>query len=346
MNLRRRFQRSALAIVVVGVLAQRGTARAQSSAEKAALAQGLFESAAQLLTAQKYAEACPKLEESQALDPSIVTQFYLAICYENTGRPTSAWSLFLDVAAAARADGNAVRESTSRARIAALEPRLPRISVVVPAPSVVPGLEIRRDDVVLKQVAWGASVPVDFGVHTIGATAPGKAPWATTVRIDALDQKLEVVLPPLRDAGAKAFAGVTPAPRAGPPPAAVPAPVQERARPGAAQRTAAIVTGSLGVAGIATGSALGIMAVSRWKDAEAKCPTRTFCSTEAHDLSVKTLGLATGSTIAFAVGGAALVGAVVLWRTAPSRKAASSTGLRVLPIAFADGAGALVVGAL
>jgi hypothetical protein len=151
------------------------------------------------------------------------------------------------------------------------------------------------------------------------------------VRIVNLGQKIEVTVPPLRDAGAKADIGVAPAPSGGP--------LSDRAaatgaKPSAAQRTAAIAIGSVGLAGVAAGGALGLLAMSTWSAAEAKCPTHTTCSKEAHDLSTKTLGLAKGSTIAFAAGGAVVAGAVVLWLTAPSSSStpARPASLRLSPI--------------
>src|SRR5580698_2604369 len=119
------------AIVAALGIAWATEAWAQGATERAALAQGLYDAAAELIKAGKFAEACPKLEESQRLDPAMGTQFFLAGCYEKTGRPTSAWSLFLEVAGAAKAAGNTVRETTARARAAALEPRLPRLRIVV-----------------------------------------------------------------------------------------------------------------------------------------------------------------------------------------------------------------------
>ena len=51
--------------------------------------------------------------------------------------------------------------------------------------------------------------------------------------------------------------------------------------------------------------------------------------------------LATGSTVAFAVGGAAVVGGIVAWLTAPARR--PSARLRFTPVA-AGAAGAFLTG--
>ena len=86
-----------------------------------------------LMKAKNYAEACPKLAESQRLDPGIGTQFHLADCYENQGKLASAWATFLEVASLAAASNQPDREKAAKARAARLEPRLPRLTIVVPA---------------------------------------------------------------------------------------------------------------------------------------------------------------------------------------------------------------------
>src|SRR3954467_7016553 len=62
-------------------------------ADKAA-AQSLFDQGRSLMTKGQYAQACPKLAESQRLDPGLGTQFNLADCYEHLGQTASAWAGF------------------------------------------------------------------------------------------------------------------------------------------------------------------------------------------------------------------------------------------------------------
>jgi hypothetical protein len=323
-------------------LAWPGAARAQGG-DRAALAQGLYDAAAELIKAGRFAEACPKLEESQRLDPAMGTQFFLAGCYEKTGRPTSAWSQFLEVAAAAKAARNTVRENTARARAAALELQLPRLRVALGAGVAgLPGLEVSRDGQRLDRVAWDAPVPVDLGEHVVRARAPGKADWEGRITIRELGQKAEVTVPPLADAPSspRAAAPIQPGPSPDLGSEGTPAAAPPSGMPG--QRVAAIVVGSLGVAGLGAGGALGLLAKSAWHDANAGCPTHTGCSVEAHDQSTRSVSLALGSTIAFAAGGAAVATAVILFATAPSRCAAAR--IRVVPVASAGAAGAFVTG--
>ena len=334
--------------LVVGSLAWPGVTSAQSASERAATAQGLYESAVERIKAGRIDQACPKLEESQRLDPAMGTQFFLATCYEGTGRPTSAWSLFIDVAATAKAAGNTLRETTARARAAALEPRLPRMTVILAAATAaLPGLEVTRDELLVKPVVWGSPVPVDMGEHTVRATAPGKVPFELRVRITQLGQRLQVDVPPLLDGASPVNPELAPAPSDPVKPESVP---PSDPAPGApprpsfpAQRIAAVATGSVGVAGLVAGGVLGLMARWAWRRADAACPRHLACTPEAHAESARSLSLATGSTITFIGGGAAVAGGLILWLTTPASK--PSADPRVVPVVGPGVAGAMVTGA-
>jgi hypothetical protein len=306
-------------------------AGAQTSAERVATAQALYETAAALARAGRWAEACPKLEESQRLDPALGTQFHLATCYESSGRPTSAWSLFLEVAAAAKATGQTVRESTARARAAALEPRLPRITVVLSRSAAsIRDLEISRDGVTLKPVVLGTAVPVDFGSHVVRASAPNKVPWQTTAHVTELGQRIVIEVPALSSAAAGDAPAAT---------AVAAEPSSPRPAKLGAPRVAAIAIGSVGLVGIAVGSALGLTARSLWNEADAACPSHRACPIAAHDQSAKALAFAAGSTVSFAAGGGALATALVVWLASSPR---SSTA--VLPLAGPGIAGLVAAG--
>ena len=71
---------ASLALVAAG-----RPALAQSTSEKAA--QQAFDEGMKLLDQGKTADACPKLEESQRLDPAMGTQFRLAECWEKLRPP-------------------------------------------------------------------------------------------------------------------------------------------------------------------------------------------------------------------------------------------------------------------
>ena len=116
-----------------------------------AAARALFDQARSLAKEGKYTEACPKFEESQRLDPGIGTLFNLADCLEATGKTASAWSMFLEVASQAKVGGQKDREKVARDRASAIEPRLSKLTVAVVSGPQPPGLEIKRDDSVVRE---------------------------------------------------------------------------------------------------------------------------------------------------------------------------------------------------
>src|SRR4051812_42817536 len=100
-----------------------------------AAAQALFDAARELTRQGKFAEACPKFQESNRLDPGLGTRFHLADCYEQSGRVASAWATFLEVASIARSSNQAEREKVATQRAEKLQARLPRLVINVPEAS-------------------------------------------------------------------------------------------------------------------------------------------------------------------------------------------------------------------
>jgi len=157
---------------------------AQAQERDPAAAQALFDQAKGLMQQKRFAEACPKLQESNRLDPGIGTQFHLADCYEQSGRVASAWAAFLEVVSQARAAGQSDREKAAQKRADNLQARLPKLVVEIPEASKVPGLEIRRNGAAVGAAQWGTPVPVDPGEVELTATAPGKRAFKQTLRLE------------------------------------------------------------------------------------------------------------------------------------------------------------------
>src|SRR5262249_4314765 len=142
-----------------------------------AAAQALFEEARKLMNKGDFQAACPKFADSQQTDPAPGTEFNLANCYEKWGKTASAWATFKSAAASYRAHNRADWEQKARDRAAALESKLSRLTIVVPAETNVAGFEVRRDGSPVGSSEFGTAIPVDPGDHAIDATAPGKKPW-------------------------------------------------------------------------------------------------------------------------------------------------------------------------
>ncbi len=89
-----------------------------------------------------------------------------------------------------------------------------------------------------------------------------------------------------------------------------------------AQRTTALVVGGVGIAGVALGTVFGLTAISNWNRARSECTSGVSgCSQDALDLQPIVKSDATWSTVGFVVGAAGLLGAALLWWTAPKQDA-------------------------
>ena len=157
-------------VVLVAGLAFPATAWGQVPGDKAA-AQALFDEAIKLIGSRSYGEACPKLEESERLDPAMGTRFQLAQCYEAVGRTASAWAGFLELADLARAAGQEAREKTARQRAAEEEAstdrpvcRIQRAGVDT-YPNLVRAGDGNRGVLQAQDVAGGAEVVEAKGSH-------------------------------------------------------------------------------------------------------------------------------------------------------------------------------------
>jgi tetratricopeptide (TPR) repeat protein len=174
--------------VGAGVGVPRGAQAADGRAQQ--LAQALFDEGRALMAKQRWAEACPKLAESQRIDPGGGTLLNLAICHESEGKLATAKIDFDDALAVAIEDGRKDREQIARARLTAIEPKIPRISVIVPSSSDTEALEVKLDGLVLRRAAWGVATAVDPGAHVVEASAPSRAPWSTTIVVVASQKKV------------------------------------------------------------------------------------------------------------------------------------------------------------
>lgn len=305
-----------------------GSARAQE--RDPAAAQALFDAARDLMSKGHYTDACPKLVESQRLDPGIGTQFHLANCYEQSGKVASAWAMFLDVASVAGATGQRDREQAATARAARLEARLPKLTVVVPEASRKPDLEVRRDGVLVGPAQWGNAVPIDPGEHQLSVSASGKRPVSRTVEAregEAMTFEVPVLTdePETISAPVAAPAGVHTAPIA-----------TDAARPSQAEPAKAgsnalpLVLAGVGIVGIGIGTTFAILARSQNEDSKTDCQRDASNRCGAHGVELRNSAIRKGNaaTIAFAAGGAALAGAGLTWLLGGSSSEAPATGLR------------------
>lgn len=257
----------ACALAVVG-----GSAWAQGLGQEA-LAETLFQDGRKLMEQGSFAEACPKLAESHAIDPAGGTVLLLALCYEQLGKTASAWVKFNEALASARRDGRSDRVERATSHIAQLEPKLSRLTVSVPAAvASQEGLELLLDGVVLPRVAWSRELPADPGAHKIAARAPGRRPWSRDVDLGANGARQAVEVP-LLDALVEEKPAAPVAPVAAPPANPVVEPREPvTADDGGSAPTAAYLVGGIGVLALSVGGYYGVRALGRNADARESCP--------------------------------------------------------------------------
>ncbi|HTN89754.1 MAG TPA: hypothetical protein VL242_39035 [Sorangium sp.] len=202
----------------------------QVAAEESA-AERLFREGRALLVEQRFAEACPKLEESQRLEPSLGTKLNVAFCHERLGEVATAWVGFQEALITARTAGDAAREAFARARLDALAPRVPWLRVRVSTGGAgADQVAILLDGAALDPVAWDKELPLDPGEHVVAAAHQGEVFWQTTVALRE-SERVDVAVPAQVEAEAEAApAPAERAPAAASRPARPPAPRLPRAR--------------------------------------------------------------------------------------------------------------------
>ncbi|WP_394835080.1 hypothetical protein LVJ94_52135 [Pendulispora rubella] len=318
-------------VAAVGLLA---TQPANAQQPDTVTAQALFDDAKGLMKQGRYADACAKFESSHRIDPKVGTVLNLAHCYEQTGQTASAWARYVEAAELAMRAQQRERQEYARERARVLSQQLARLTIK--AESLPAGAIVHRDGLTVDRTVLGAAVPIDPGEHALEVVLGDKPLWSTHVTV-APSKSIEVVIP--ASSLQRAAAGEAPVEQ---PPIVTPLPVkQEQAPPPSesgrenawsGRKTLAVVAAGVGVVGLGVGTVFGLKAISNWSDAKDKC-TPDGCPDDAIEQGrdVKTEGAI--STVAFIAGGAALVGAGILWFTAPRSSTPSQTRWQVVPSA-------------
>ena len=285
------------------------TARAQPRDVVAGEAR--FQSGRAALERGDYAGACQEFEASNIADPATGTLLNLAACLEKLGRLAAAWQRFHEAAQQLAPDDE--RLAVANARIASLERRVPRLTLVL-ASDVPPATTVARDGVELTRGSLGVALPVDPGRHTIVVRAPGHAERRITLTVKEGESTT-------REIGAGARARTEPEKA---PPRASSAPA--RGDGSAPRRTAGFVIGGIGAAALATGLATGALALGKKATVEDECSATTrVCRSSAGVDAAKAGGtFGTLSTVSFALGVAGLgIGAYLVVSGGAGRRAAA-----------------------
>lgn len=286
-----RMQARSLALAVA-LVALPGVAAAAPADEQ--LAQSLFDAGRLLMDKGDYARACPMLAESQRLDPGGGTLLNLAVCHEREGKLGLAWTEMNQALSQAIKDGRKDREQTARERLAAIEPKLPRLLLEY-AGAPPEGLVVELDGTQTSAAMLGVAAPLDAGKHTVRITAPGRVPFTWEGELTP-EKTTKVAVPAL--APDPRAAQTSDGPRG---PAPLPPKNAERST------TTAVILGA-GAGVLAVGAAVTYgLSLKAASDAKDVCiPDRNYCASDdgvsavsrSRTLTWVSIGMATGAGVA------------------------------------------------
>jgi serine/threonine-protein kinase len=260
-----------------------------------------------LIAAGRVNEACPKFAEAQRLYPTAGTLLNLGDCFERSTPPrtASAWGAFRQAEVAARTNGDAGRQEEAIQRALALEPSLSKVTLVVPPPARVQGLEVKWDGQSVGEGMWGTAVPVDAGEHTIEASAPAKRSWTRKLLVQPNGGTVPVGIPELPPA----------------PLAAVPGPGAGAPEPSwSTQRYVGLGIGAAGIVGGIVGAIFGAKAAGKNSDSLPHCLPNDIKHCDATGVALRNdaFSAAEVSTILFIAGGAAVAAGTITFLAAPA----------------------------
>lgn len=307
--------------ILCAALAFSTRAHAQQAAESSPAVQ-LFDEARKLMEDGEYAPACPKLEQSQNLDPQLGTQLHLGHCYEKLGKLAEAYRTFqaaADLAALRNKQGlNEPREKIARERAINLEPQL---SLLELRPADASGdLTIELDGTAIARVQWNRPFPIEPAEHVLRASAPGRVTWEQTFKI-GMPARRGIAIPALEQAAPHEAQAAAPA-------AALSAPTSAEHRSSASvQRIAGYVALGTGAVGLGLGTLFGLLRTSKVAELAGDCDLdQGICTIEPGDVVARqrieslhheASTFATSANIAWLVGGVAVASGLVLILTTP-----------------------------
>jgi hypothetical protein len=294
-----------------------------AAAQDTATAGALFDKGVADMEAKRFASACPAIEESQRIDPRPGTLFTLAECLAGWGKVASAVARYQDYAdlvprlAPQQQARHRERLATARAQLAKLKPTVPTLTLVLPA-NAPADTTVTRNGETLGSAALGLPLPVDPGTYEIITHAPGMPDQQTNVTLELGEAKrveLELGAAPASVPVASAPPAAAPVPQQNSVPDAPPPPPAS----GSGRRTAAYVSGGIGVAGVLLGSVTGVLVLGKKQTVNDNC-TDHACNDRGYSAANSAQSLALASDIGFGVGVAGLVVGGVLLLTGSHAK--------------------------
>ena len=196
-----RLRRGAASIAIAALAGLSGAVDARADSPPSPVpdpaAEALFLSGRELVEKGDWAAGCPKFEASLQLYLSASTLLNIARCHEHNGKIASAWATYRRALVVNKETPGAERkkalEEVAQKGLAALEPRLPKLRIVLPvAPE---RLQVTRNGQYVPIAMLGTSIPVDPGEQTVEARAPGYRTERRSVTVaEGKAERIEIAL--------------------------------------------------------------------------------------------------------------------------------------------------------
>lgn len=284
----------------------------------------LFKEGRVLLDEKKYDEACPKLAESQRLDPGAGTLVALALCHEGQGKTATAHAELKEAAALGRKVGRNDLAGAAEKKATAMEASLAKLVVRMPKGET--GYEVRADGERLPAERLDRPFAVDPGEHRVEVSAQGKVAKTYAVRLSGAGV-VEILVDRLEDAPVPAVAAApapTPSPKARPIVVTNEPPPEADTNRGGGQRALGVIGMVAGAGAIVAGGVFAAKGISEKSAADRVCSSRP-CNEQAEiegnanakeSMNIAMISAAAGT-------GAIAIGAIVYF-TAPSRSSSAA----------------------
>lgn len=298
--------RPSIAAISFAAIAIISASRAQA---QNAAAETLFADGERLMKEGKLNEACEAFAASNRIEPRAGTLINLGLCREQNKQLASAWSAFKDALTRAK---DPKKQQVATERIAAIEPKLSYLTVLVSDEARVDGLTLTRNGTPVDPALWNRAVPVDGGTYTIAGRAPGHEEWQTTVEVAPEMGKTSVEVPRFKDL--KQLIEKEQNPVATKPEPAHQEEPATKTSTFTPLRKAAIGAAAVGLVGFGGTVVFGLKANNKQSQADDLCPNAPACSDPmAIKLNDDARSAAKMSNVMLGVGVVGAGAAVALW---------------------------------
>ncbi len=326
-SVKSRIRLAALGVILFSGLAQAETPEASvgtsgNVARDPAAAEALFRAGRQLIQEGKLEEAYAKFEESYRLDPTAGALLNQGECRLREGKTASAWALYQQSATLADVQGKPDLFDLASQRQRELEPNLSYVTFHVA--KAVPGLEVKRDGVLVGAAQFDVTLPVDPGRHFISAQAPGYESVQLAVVVHEKHDRQIVNVPALKERPIVHASSIAPQPK--PQPTVLPEPVAVRPEPWP------WLLGGVGATSLLVGTVSGLLAIHENDYAKNHCKARLNCNNEVLQAQGRRDTEANVAWVTIPIGIVAL-GSAATWLLAKPRSN-TSNGESPRPLAF------------